>query len=622
MVTTVGDFVAGDLLEVIGRQSVPLDAHPVEQVTPCGPGWRLLHSGRAQPRRFLALIPAEDAPAAMGAALRELARQGAVAAALTGDAAGLDLQEVLQAAAGADLVVLAAPGTLNTAQVAGALMHRQTEVYRRRTDIARSLYRLTGELHRKGAGPRRLLDYIQRETGAQLDILTRGGVVWDELAAREPYLDQLADGAIAVKAYETDGPPTTSDAAGARGESFWQVSLHALQGVRPHPVLYARAPGALSPDTLDLIEQTAVQASMLHETVRRREAATRDADNRATVLQYLLLGEITTATRAGERMAPGVLTRETGRMAIIECGLGEDRAEVSEACTSVVDPALIAPCPAYERHLILALPGDEDDDTAQTALSQLAEAGRAIGISTARPWPRTVLSYQGAFRALTAARHSTTRTALNESEPVAALLPPQARAWGRALQARIASLPNLTLHTAQIALAHGDTQAGKLMGVRRTTAGTRLSSVMSAMGLVRGSLAHRAVADLALQLASLPTEDTEDVADVGEVPELAPVLTGPAARAWAQEYLEPLDEHHLRVLTAWLAADGQITTAAGELGAGRNTVARWLDQAGARLSRALRDPGEGPHDPLWALLITGHLPTDVLPATTPVPSCS
>ncbi|MFR9673681.1 hypothetical protein [Streptomyces sp. TR06-5] len=619
MVTTVEDYVAGHCLEFVGAAPVAPEGQAVEHLAWCG-DWNTPRGGRPG-RRFMALLPAADAPEDLNAPLRSLRRQGAVAIALVGPRGTLDRDALGTAARAAGLVVLAAPESLSPVDTMGLLMGRQNAVHRQHHETAREMFRLTDRAYRRGEGPRRLLDHVARRTGARIDVLTRGDRLWAELGDHEPLLAQLAEGSIASTSFVVPHPPTAADAVAASETGEWHVSLHALQGIRPHPVMVARTPGRFTSRTAEVLSQAAVQAGMLRDAWRRAELSASAAATRTAVLQYLLMGETVTATRVSERLAPGVLTADTGRVAILECGPGEDRSAVSEDCLATLSPALVAPCPAYDRHLILALPGGEHAGPERPALRQLVSEGRAIGVSPPCPWSRTVLAYQAAFHALSAARGSEAGVAIGRGEPLAALLPPAARAWGREMQRRLETLPaqhrEITVHTARIALAHGDAKAAKLLGVPRTTAGGRLDGLMAALGLRRGSLIHRAVADLALQLASLH-EDDASPPDGGDTAELAPLLTeSSAARAWAEEFLAPLTDHQLDALTAWLAADGHALAAADRLSIGRNSVARRLSEASVLLARELRGPGEGPHDPLWALMLTGRLSTDLLPREVP-----
>jgi hypothetical protein len=617
MVTTVDDLASVELLEVIGGYAVPRDGQAIDEVRCCGADWQPLYASAkpGEQRRFLAVLPAEEPPAGIEAALRALARQGAVAVSLSGDCSRLSIDEVRRVAETCDVVALAAPGAPSTSQLHEALSLRQNEALRRRIETDRHLSRLCAQLHRQGAGPRRLLDHVEQHTGVRLDLLVRGDALWRELAAREPDLERLAQGAVDAKSARTATAPTSTDAASAAAISSWHFSLHALPVSRPRPVLYARTPGPMSASTVDLIEHTASMASMLVDRPHHRTpSAAAPTVNRAEILMHLQSGDVDKAATLAERFAPGVLTAPGGRFAIVECGAQEDRSQVSAICEGTLSPAVVAQCPLNERHLVCVFPAGADDETVEKTMAPLAR-GRAVGVSSERPWPRSGVSYQGALHALSGARSRATRVALETGEPVAVLLPKPARRWGRAMTAQLGAVTGTrrtaSVRVAQLVLAHGDAKTSSCLRVPRQTVGDRLAEVMGTMGLSRGSLIHRACADLAMQLTALPLEEgSSDDAPEG----LSTLLMRTSeATAWAEQYLACLDERQLEVLTAWLAADGMINTAAERLGVGRNTIRRHLTQAGTRLSRALRDPGVGPHDPLWALLLTGRLSVSLLP---------
>jgi hypothetical protein len=166
--------------------------------------------------------------------------------------------------------------------------------------------------------------------------------------------------------------------------------------------------------------------------------------------------------------------------------------------------------------------------------------------------------------------------------------------------------------TARHTLAYGALRAGRLLGVDRTTANTRLRVVLQAMGLDHRQVAHRAVADLAFQLADLPVlpEHTPE-----PPPALRTLLREPAVVNWATRELAVLDQagDAPRLLASWLAHNCHAGMTATALGMHRNTFAARLSAMGTQLQLPLTEQGAAPYQVLWLLVAAGQMPVTAVP---------
>lgn len=583
----------------------------IDQVGICDAHWRLPGDLR-RARDVLAVLPASSRPADVRGALRTLVDRGVVAVALT-PATGpcvLTAAEVVAAARGVGLPVLAPTAPADTQGLQARLLRRQIAALRETAERRDRLLRLSARLNRQREGPAPLLRYLESECDATVHVLEPADPQWHKLAEFDHVLTQVRHGQM-----QTAALSTTSE----------HIILHAVGVTAPHQVLAALRPTPWPRPLRDLVAQAAGQISLLQHPTERREAEHRLRQSeraiRVAILQYLMVGGVAAAVRAAEPLHPGVLTAEAGCLAVVECAPDDDRATVARECEAAVEGGrgLVVLCPAQDRHVIVLLPhpGPGPGVEAADVLRPVVRAGRAAGISTPQPWARTSRAYDCAVQALNTARQAPDRIAVQAAgTPLAALLPPAAHHWAAHLLRPLDRLPgdqrDQLLHSARLVLAYGAVPAGRLIGVDRTTAGRRLATVMECVGLNRALLTHRAVLDLAFQLHERPSGHQGD--DGSGPPRLHALLQGSAAAPGeAERFLAPLDPETLHLLTTWLRAGGAVQETAAALGVHRNSVHHRLEGAAALLSRPLSHSGNGAHDLLWALVVTGRLPLETIP---------
>ncbi|KAF4409912.1 helix-turn-helix domain-containing protein [Streptomyces lycii] len=587
----------------------PDTARTIEQVAVCDERWRL-PADVQRARDVLAIVPFPAAGGLPdpGAALRALAGRGVVAVALA-PPDGSPPPETATAAAAAHatgLPLLAPVGPSDAGDLQARVLRRQIAALRDGVEQRDRLLRLSARLDRQGKGAAPLLRQLEAECAADVRLIEPADPGWREDTELGRVLTQVRRGQVHTAAFSTAGR---------------HVVLHAVGTTAPHQVLAAIRPTPWPRPLRDLIAHAAGQISLLRHPVVRRTAERRLEQSgmavQLSILQYLMVGGVAAAVRAAEPLVPGVLTTDAGQVAVIECAPAEDRAGVARECEAAVGRGLVALCPAQERHVIIAIPQPADDGPDATdLLAPVMRAGRAAGVSTPEPWTRTARAYESAARALITARQTPGRITVHAGgTPLASLLPPSAHRWARTLLRPLDALPaahrDQLVHTARLALAYGAAAAGSLLGVDRTTAGKRLTTVMRYAGLSRRSLPHRAVLDLAFQLEERPG-DPENSS--GIPPRLHSLLREhEEARAEAERFLAPLDLRARALLRTWITCNGAVQRTAAELGIHRNSVPHRLERAGTLLERSLSPHGSGPHDVLWALVLTGGLPVDIVP---------
>ncbi|MEW2219987.1 helix-turn-helix domain-containing protein [Streptomyces sp. NPDC006990] len=594
----------------------PTAAQHMDDAVRCDARWRL--PADAPPMRAgLAVLPTgpEGAvPDCAGPALRELARAGVAAVVLAPAAAPAGRQAAR--AAGLSALVPAAPWDAD--ETLRRVLRRQLAVERENARTTARVLALSAAALERAEGPARLLREVAAVTGGPVTLIEPGDPEWDRLAAeRRRTLEEVRCGRIRTAAV----PFRDRD-----------LVLHAVGRDRPHRVLAALRSGGWPSHLRQLLAHTAGQVALLDCAVRHRRdrealhTALRGV--RVSVLQYLMLGNWEGAVRVAEPLARlgaaeygvgEVLAAARGVVAVVQRAPEEDRTRTAAACEQAVgDGGLVVLCPADPRHVIVVLPQDPDGSTPVALLRPVVEQrpGRLAGVSGPRPWSQTALAYEAAVRALTAARNDPEGIVRDAgASSLLASLSPRARVWAHQVCVGLRKLTeeqrSQAVPTARRALSYGALRAGRLLGVDRTTANKRLRLVLEAMGLDHRQVAHRAVADLAFQLADLPVP-----------PDLAP-QAAPELRALLREspvvdratreltVLEQADDP--RLLATWLAHNCHASATAAALGMHRNTLAARLSALGALLRLPLGEQGAAPHQVLMLLVAAGQLPVTAVP---------
>jgi hypothetical protein len=579
--------------------------------------WRL--SGLRAGMPYLAVVPAEgmslDARSA-GEAMRRLAQQGVTVLALAAPV-GAWPEGVCAVARGLGLPLLApAEGGETAEQIRVHLLDLQVgirDAQEAQLDQAAALARQM-ESDPAGAGER-LTSWLAAELAGEDSTVTL-------VPPRAGAPAVLEGDAAAIREYERvrDG----SRPSGQIAESQ-HVVLYPVGPVTPAEVLVGTSRREWTPHAIDLVREIAGHISTARRGVTWQSLRSLELAVRVTILQQLLTGAVAEARRhAAQLPSGGHLPGTDARMAILECAQPEEREQAVLAAEQATGRgALVAKCPAMDRHVLLLIPQQvaRTDDDVQEMLSPLVDEpqGAAVGVSGALPYHATALNYTVARRALATARTAPQHIAVRAGGPTLATeLPPDLyAAWGHAVRAPLAAIPTAgretMLHTVGMALAYGVKEAGALMSCDKATVSRWQATVLSTMGLDPAQHTHRAVAQLAL-LA--PADEPDPSTPVRPLRDL---LRHEGPRRWAQEILRPIRDQpeSMRLLTTWLRCGAHQNAAAEELGISKNTIPRRLRALSGALSLALLDPGGGFFEPLWALTILGelddvHLPDPVL----------
>ncbi|MFE0874263.1 helix-turn-helix domain-containing protein [Streptomyces smyrnaeus] len=600
------------------------DVH-VDDVVVCDARWRL-PTDTPRARAGLAVLPTGPqgaGPERAGTALRELVRAGVVAVALAPSASAVAAASVAPsaeaAARAAGVPVLVPAGPWDADEILTRVLRRQLTVERDDARGTARLLTLSASLVEQAEGPARLLREVAARTGGPVTLVEPGQPEWDRLAAEQPWaLEEVRNGRVRTAAVPC-------------GDQ--ELVLHAVGRDRPHQVLAALRRGGWPPHLRRLLAHTAGQVALLDCSVRHRRdrevLRTALRGVRVSVLQYLMLGNWEGAVRVAEPLARlgaaeygvgEVLAAARGVVAVVQRAPGEDRTGTAAACEEAMgDGGLVVPCPADPRHVIVVAPQSPDGRAPLALLRPVVEQapGRLAGVSGPRPWSQAALAYGAAIRALTAAESDPEGIARDfGGSSLLVSLSPRARSWAHQLCVGLRKLTeeqrSQAVPTARRALSYGALRAGRLLGVDRTTANKRLRLVLGVMGLDHRQVAHRAVADLAFQLADLPVPPDQ-------LPEAPPTLRALLREApvvdWATRELAVLDQagDASRLLAIWLAHNCRAGATAAALGMHRNTLAARLSALGARLRLPLGEQGAAPYQVLWLLVAAGQVPVTAVP---------
>ncbi|MFH8237835.1 helix-turn-helix domain-containing protein [Streptomyces sp. NPDC018321] len=644
---TLPDLTAGPG-PVLRRPEPAVEAATAQQhlddVVVCDARWRLGLEDAPRGRAGLAVLPngPEDAgPEDTGAALRELVRAGVVA--VVPAPATAPARELLEQADRAGLPVLLPAGPWDAHETLRRVLRRQLAVEREYAQASARVLTLSACAPEQADGPARLVRAVAAVTGGPVVLAEPGGAEWARLAVVQPRaLEQVRSGRARTAFVPYDDGR--------------ELVLHAVGRDRPHRVLAAVLPGGGPAHLRQLLAHTAGQLTLLDAALRSRRdrevLRTALRGIRVSVLQYLMLGNWEGAVRVAEPLAGlgaaeagvgEVLAAGRGVVAVLQCAPGEDRTGAAYACEEAVGGGgLVVPCPADPRHVIVVLPQDPDGTAPLAVLRPVVgqAPGRFAGVSGPRPWSQTASAYGAAVRALTAAERDPERIVRDfGGSSLLAFLSPGARAWSRQVCGGLRRLTEeqraQAVPTARRALSYGALRAGRLLGVDRTTANKRLRLVLEAMGLDHRQVTHRAVADLAFQLADLP--EPPDDASSGSGAGLRSLLREAPVVEWATRELAVLDHPEdappdgrlgcadepeccgvsaRRLLATWLGLNCRAGATAEALGMHRNTFAARLPVLGARLRLPLRDQGAAPYQALWLLVAAGHIPVTGIPDPT------
>ena len=328
---------------------------------------------------------------------------------------------------------------------------------------------LAAQAMAEGGGPEGLLEWVARETGAEVKVVDgHREQVWpEEVKKQAGLLREL------VRGRERGPVRGTSD---GRYVEVWPVGVGP-----PHRLLVASRAGAGTGRRQIGLQQVAVMVAGL---LREEEVSEREHRLRAAVLaartsgfQYLMVGDVTSAGRAVEPLAPGLTAAGVVQLAVVEIAPGEDRAEVAAEVEEALQwgRSLTVLCPVDDSQIIVIWDGAQAP--VQTVLEPVAEAApeRAVGVSGRGPLEHAARLYGAAAVSVEAARRTAGGVAVHDGRPpLSELLDAPARAWARELLAPLEE--NLApaerrrlLEVCQAAIAMGSAGAGRLLGLHQET---------------------------------------------------------------------------------------------------------------------------------------------------------
>jgi hypothetical protein len=592
---TLGHLTAGEppLLRWAGDDDAPEDpGRVVDKIVRCGSDGPPIGERTA---RALLVLPG-------GGSLKwvPLRAEDAAGVVICGDGGGEGAE-----AADCGLVPVLRPTVQDgPVKVAEALTGVQIAVLQTQIRQLEGYSRLAARAMAAGEGPEGLLEWVSRETAADIRIVEgHREQEWPEEVTKQTGLVREL-----VRGRERGPVRGTSE---GRYVEVWPVGVGP-----PHRLLIAsREEPWRGRDQIGL-EQVAVMVAGL---LREEDVAEREHRLRAAVLaartsgfQYLMVGDVTSAGRAVEPLAPGLTATGVLQIAVVEKAPAEDREAVAAEVEEILQwgRALTVLCPVDDAQVIVIWDGGQAP--VQTVLEPVAEAApeRAVGVSGRGPLEHAARLYGAAVVSVEAARRTAGGVAVHDGRPpLAELVDSRARAWARELLAPLEE--NLAqaersrlLEVCRAAIAMGVEGAGKLLGLHRETVSARLDELTYRVGLDRKRLSDMATLDLALRLADLPppVQTVRAAAGVREV------LSGDGAAMWGSDVLEELPGRLLSALAAWVHHELDDQGTAHELGISAETLTGWLREAGTltHLPLAKDRPG-AVHDLLWALYVTGRL---------------
>ncbi|MEV6419473.1 helix-turn-helix domain-containing protein [Streptomyces sp. NPDC051662] len=481
---------------------------------------------------------------------------------------------------------------------------------------------------RPDAGLQGVVDWLHRQLGREIALIDSAGAV------------ELSTPRFPEEALVPLGPMLTRLTTGRMSSAATEIGavhlrLEAVGTESPRRVLVLAGPTGLSPRASSLASHTGSVISILHRA-RTADTALHGYQEKAHQLRValfmaLMAGDTVLARRMTTGAVPALLECDRVRVHLLRCP-PEDRdrlARVHQDSSGYHGRGLMVRCPVYDEHLICLIAEDDGPGDGQGrgpgapdgpgdlggALRELVgEHPRyALGISGAHPLRATAEAYEQARHALAVAGNAPGRVAgYRGQEPLERLLPRDAAVgWARSLLRPLRSLPALTVETTRLAMHFPRSGVADLLGISRNTVTAHLHRAEDALGVDLRDVRSRATVALALAVSGLH-QDTEPVAGGTDVPGADSLFRTPAAAAWAEGFLEPLEgAGHRRVRTTlrtWIETNTDAQRTARSLGNSRTTVTAHLRTAERLLNRDLLATGSGVHDLVYAFGLLGEIP--------------
>ncbi|MFE7814020.1 helix-turn-helix domain-containing protein [Streptomyces sp. NPDC057433] len=378
--------------------------------------------------------------------------------------------------------------------------------------------------------------------------------------------------------------------------------------------------------TVQVIELllTAGETTAAGQRLRRASA-----DLRLAILQLLMVEDTVAARRVAAGLWPGLLEADTACVYVVESEPAR-RDRLAEECLDTTEEgALVVRCPAMDGHVIVVSPRE----TTAGDLKSLVERhpDTFLGGSVRQSLARTATAYGQAVSALAVAHFRPDKTAVyaERTHPERLMDPAALRGWTARLLGPLDTVPHHTraelLATTRLGLEFTAVNTAKILGVSRNTVRARMERVENMLGTDFDDVTARAVVHLALHTQfNLQDIQVGSASEASSAPVLAPLVSGPAVRAWAGELLERLDRDTRplrRTLRTWIAAGGNAERAAQLLGVHAQTVREHVRSAEPVLERQLLAAGTDLYEVVLAHLALGDLETPVFAGfvSTPPP---
>jgi sugar diacid utilization regulator len=401
--------------------------------------------------------------------------------------------------------------------------------------------------------------------------------------------------------------------AASLNQTGYHVQLVGIGTRLPRPVLAVARRNPFPPRTSNLINRTAA-ALAIREQLVGNESVARELRQtlplaRLAIFTQLMSGDAETSRKLAKPLLPDLLNAAQYQVFLLECPVRQRTAVVHACEEAIPDQVLIVESPTTDTHIVIIAQADpaQDNGPLRRTLGAITTAYSCyLGESRPVHPERVREGHRMATQALVVARRQPGRSAAYHGEhQLGQVLDEQAHSWAHTLLEPLSDLPardrQTLITTLGQALRRGHNGAARHMRLNRKTVTSRCKRVETLLGIDLSSMQSRARLDLALQLAELSAGPAS-----GPAPHLADILRTPAAQAWAQELLAPLqrDSRPLaRTARAWIACNGRVETCAEYLGTHPNTVRNHLAACGQLLGRRIVGSGSGTNDLVLALEI-------------------
>ncbi|ATM24574.1 hypothetical protein SMD44_p10075 (plasmid) [Streptomyces alboflavus] len=513
---------------------------------------------------------------------------------------------------GIPLMATAAPVEYWAGLVASLHRQRLAAAERRAEQLTALVQQLPAQL----ADPRamqRIADWLARALGIQVLVSEPERV----LAAAPPTAAEHLAQAIIRQSVEG----SASD--GASGPHTQLISLAPASGAQTVLAVARRIP--FSEGDLRLLQHAAKLLGLVDQAHRDSRAAA-DASHavRVAAAELLLAGELTTARRVLDPLAPGLLDADFGRVFVAETDPADRPGAVRRCETATAGRALVVADPSDTARILVIQPlhSGPNDDTVAHELTRLVTAqGPVSSLGGSGVYSLSLLG-QALHEAVSAARfapYQPDSVSLSaQHTDFVSLLPPQtAQRWARHLLRPLQSDTSWDLFrdTLPVALAYPNTVAARRLELHRNTVTRRVARAGELLCLDLTEVHNRITVGLALELVihrDLP--ETPTVPHQGVPPVLLDLLKAPHLDAWAEQLLCSAGADQRDLLTtaeAWLACDAHLEPTARMMELAEGTVRSHLRALEGHMSRDLSSLA-GIRDLAIALyLVTGRFAAPV-----------